>query len=68
MAADIHEPPPVWHVYPLGDLRAHVVDGADGAAGECWCNPVVERLPGGRVVTHHAADNRRQAYGRWTAN
>jgi hypothetical protein len=29
---------PVQHVYPLGDLREHVIDGV-----ACWCGPRRER-------------------------
>ena len=40
------------HVYPLNDLREHVVDG-----GECWCRPS-ETTEG--VIVHNAIDCREE--------
>lgn len=39
------------HVYPLGDMREHVVDG-----GYCWCAPTVKE--GGGLVIHNSFDER----------
>ncbi len=70
MSATISPQLPVHHVYPRGDIREHVTDG-----GLCWCNPVLERVyrpPSkvccGIIVVHHAADQRKQQFGGWTAN
>jgi hypothetical protein len=43
---------PLWHVYPLDDLREHVTDGPG-----CWCNPTPdEEEP--QLLVHHAMDGR----------
>lgn len=49
------------HVYPVGDLIQHDVDG-----GECPCRPDTEAVPCddgsyGRLVTHHSMDGRELA-------
>jgi len=41
-----------WHVYPIDDLREHVVDLAEG---ECWCKPAVDEHG---IVIHNALDQR----------
>ena len=30
-----------WHVYPVGDLREHLIErnGATNEGEFCWCNP-----------------------------
>ncbi len=41
-------------IYPLQDLREHVVEGT-----ECWCEPYVEPGEGNEIlVIHNAADER----------
>lgn len=50
--------PDTTHVYPLNDMREHIVDG-----GTCWCKPRVEYCGFGRVVVHNSADGR-EAYER----
>jgi len=40
------------HVLPLNDLREH------DETRTCWCQPKVERVDGGVVVTHQSADGR----------
>lgn len=40
------------HVYPLEDLRDHVVSGDR----ECWCHPTPEE--DGALLLHHAMDQR----------
>lgn len=42
-------------VWPLNDLRPHVVDGK----GECWCRP----RPDGNIMVHNSMD-RREEYER----
>lgn len=44
------------HVYPLGDLREHVIDGTP-----CWCAPETLDEPSGFVIVHRALDGR-EAY------
>lgn len=48
------------HVYPLGDVVGHVIDGDD-----CPCGPSVELLDGvahdGWLVVHHSLDGREHA-------
>jgi len=41
------------HVVPVGDLRAHRERGTT-----CWCEPKVERLDRGVLVTHNSMDGR----------
>lgn len=41
------------HVYPLDDLREHVLEGMD-----CWCQP--EYDDAFQLVIHSAADQREQ--------
>lgn len=43
------------HVYPIDDLREHVVDG-----GECWCHPYVDvgDLDEEDIAIHNALDGR----------
>jgi len=48
---DYHEDEPAVHVYPLGDLKEHELDGA-----KCWCEPRLECH--GRLVVHNSADGR----------
>lgn len=50
--------PDTVHVYPVGDLIEHDVDG-----GDCLCGPSTEPVPRedvsmGWVVTHHSLDGR----------
>ena len=41
-----------YHVLPLNDLKPHV------ESERCACEPSVENLNGGRLVTHNAYDGR----------
>lgn len=41
------------HVYPINDLREHVVIGVD-----CPCEPCVEVIGANLLVIHNAFDNR----------
>jgi len=41
------------HVYPIDDLREHVVEGM-----ECWCKPQLDEEYD--VLTHNALDGREQ--------
>lgn len=41
----------IGHVYPIGDLREHVVDG-----GKCWCNPEYDEE--GDMFVHNSMDGR----------
>lgn len=43
------------HVYPLADLREHLVD--EGAGVSCWCKPVRDAEVE-KVVVHNAMDER----------
>lgn len=44
----------VAHVYPIRDLCRHNLRGV-----ECWCEPVVKPLEGGRrMVVHNSMDGR----------
>lgn len=45
------------HVYPVDDLREHVVDTKEGV---CWCNPEVEYIEGEEIYIHNAMDGREQ--------
>ena len=40
------------HVYPLNDLREHVLEGTT-----CWCHPKIED----DVVVHNAMDQRERS-------
>ena len=40
-----------YHVYPLNDLREHVLEGVN-----CWCHPRIDDEDG--LVVHNAADER----------
>lgn len=48
--------PVVYHVYPLGDDRAHDTT----TRGACWCRPVIEDGTFYALVLHHSADGREQ--------
>lgn len=51
------DPDRVVDVYPLGDLRQHVV----GDRGKCWCHPEIECTgDGGWIVVHNSMDGREQ--------
>lgn len=41
------------HVVPVNDLRAHRERGTS-----CWCDPKLERLDRGVLVTHNSMDGR----------
>jgi hypothetical protein len=45
----------IWHVYPVNDLREHVISGA---RGQCWCRPCFHCEPHGWVVVHNSLDGR----------
>ena len=46
--------PPYSHVYPVDDLREHVIDGPG-----CWCNPTPDdEYPS--LLIHHAMDRREE--------
>jgi hypothetical protein len=42
---------PLWHVYPVDDLREHLFDGLG-----CWCRPTEDE----GLVTHNSMDLREQ--------
>lgn len=44
--------PPV-HVYPIGDLKEHVLEGE-----VCWCQPTVDRDEVPTIVVHNSMDGR----------
>jgi hypothetical protein len=46
----------ILHVYPIGDLKEH-----DKKGTKCWCQPDVEYIGDGALVTHNSADGR-EAY------
>lgn len=41
------------HVYPLNDLREHIIEGVD-----CPCNPTVEVVGANLLIIHNAFDHR----------
>lgn len=46
----------VVHVYPVGDLRDHVIDNH----GECWCGPTIQHEPDGTLIIHNSLDGREE--------
>ena len=41
------------HVYPLNDLREHILEGVD-----CPCEPTVEVIGASLLIIHNAFDHR----------
>ena len=41
------------HVYPIGDLKEHVLEGE-----VCWCQPTVDRDEVPTIVVHNSMDGR----------
>lgn len=45
----------VWHVYPVNDLKAHILSGGK----VCWCNPRVEKqVNDALIIIHKSKDGR----------
>lgn len=46
--------PDYIHVYPLNDLKDHVIEGPD-----CWCHPEPDHIYP-NVIVHNSMDGREQ--------
>jgi len=46
-----------FHVFPVNDLREHVVDGWEEGR-RCWCRPDAQELEDRTLIVHNAMDQR----------
>jgi hypothetical protein len=46
----------IYHIYPLNDLKEHLIDGPEAALGKCECKPVLKE--GGLLIVHNSFDGR----------